>query len=129
MPMNKKNTRTFHRLLYVGMLETVTLLKRDDNQRQGTVTSYTLHQCRQGQITKTGQTIQGDMISDHRVTWHIPAIEMDRIGVAYLNPLDRIVDGQGRHWQPESTTSITIKLFQNHFCVDCLRVDPPGVSR
>ena len=122
MPMNRMNTRTFHRFLYAGMLETITLLKRNDNQQQGTVTSYIVHQCRRGQIFKTGETLAGDMISDHRTTWHFPRTELDRIGINYLNPADRIVDGKGRYWQPESTTEIRIKLFENHLCVDCLRV-------
>lgn len=125
MPLNVRNTRTFHRCLYAGILESVTLLKRNDNQQQGTVTSYALFQCRRSMIFKMGETLQGDMNSDHRATWHVPRIELDRIGISYLNPLDRIVDNKGRYWQPESNMLITIKLFENHVCVDCLRVDPP----
>ena len=124
MPLlTKNNCRTFHRKLYGGMgaLETVTLLKRGDNQQQGTVTQYTLHDIRHSPITKTGETITGDTVSDHHITWHIPRVELDRIGVYYLNPLDRIKDSQGRYWQPESDTLITVKLMETHLCLECVR--------
>lgn len=126
--MNRFNTRTFHRHLFAGMLETIRLLKRGDDQLQGVVTAFVLFECWRGQIFKTGQTIQRDMVSDHATRWHIPRTELDRVGIAYLNPLDLIVDGKGRYWQPESTTFITIKLFENHVDVDCLRIDPPEDS-
>ena len=124
MPMNARNQRTFHRTLYAGMLEKITLLKRNDNQQQGTVRAITLYQCRRSMIFKKGQTIAGDELSDHRVTWHIPRVELDRVGVAFLNPLDIIKDNKNRYWQPESPTTITVKLFEVHVCVDCLRADP-----
>jgi hypothetical protein len=124
MPLNEKNTRTFHRTLYggTGMLQTVTLLKRDDDQRQGNVTAYKLFQVRWSRIFKTGEPILGDMSSSHTRTVHLPRIELDRVGVAHINALDRFVDREGVTWQPESTTNITVKLFQNHICVVCLRV-------
>lgn len=129
MPLNRNNTRTFHRTLYAGQLEMIRLLKRNDNQKQGTVTPYILFDCRRSIILKTGETIQGDMNSNHACTWHIPIIELERVGVHYLNPLDRIVQLEGTEtgwvWQPEATTLITTKLFGNHFCIDCLRTDPP----
>ena len=128
MPLNKHNQRVFHRTLFAGILESVTLLKRGDDQQQGTVRSILLFQCRWGLITRTGETIQGGMLSDHRRTLHIPRVELDRcnVGVQYINPADRFIDEQGRHWQPESTTEIREKLFEVHVCVDCLRVDPPA---
>ena len=126
MPLNKTNTRTFHRTLYAGILEKVTLLKREDDLRQGTVTSYTVYQIRWSRVYKSGEPFQGDMHSDHRRTIHIPRVELDRIGVAYINPADRFVDEQNRIWQPESTTQIVIPLFSNHICVDCLRADNPA---
>lgn len=129
MPLRRNNTKFFHRTLFAGQLETVRLLKRKDNQNQGVVTPYLLFQCRRSLITKTAETLQGDMIAGHACTWHIPFSELERVGVHYLNPLDRILqlDGMeaGRVWQPEATTIITIKLFGNHFDIDCLRVDPP----
>ena len=76
--------------------------------------------------TKTGETIQGDIASDTRCSWHIPKIEMDRVGVAYFNALDRIVDKHNRYWQPESPQTITTKLFEDHICIDCVRIDPPN---
>lgn len=126
MPLNAANQRYFHRTLFAGILETVTLLKRGDDQQEGTVTAIQLFECRRGQITKTGEPLAGDETADHRTTWHIPRSEMDRVGVAYLNSLDRIVDGKNRYWQPESTTPITVKLFEVHVDVDCLRTDPPA---
>lgn len=129
MPLRRNNTRVFHRTLFAGQLETVRLLKRNDNQGQGIVTAYLVHQCRRSLIMKTGETIQGDMNSSHSCVWHIPYVEMERLGIHYLNPLDRIVqlEGEeaGRVWHPEATTEITTKMFGNHIDVACLRVDPP----
>ena len=125
MPLNKKNTRTFHRTLYGTILEPVTLLKRGNDQQQGTVTGMSLFNCRWSRIFKSGQTLQADMTSSHRRTLHIPVVELDRVGVAFLNALDRFVDVEGRYWQPESGNTITVKLIENHVCVECLRVDPP----
>ena len=122
MPLRHGNTRTFHRTLFGGFLETITLLKRKDDQQQGTVTSYTLFQCRRGLIIKTGEPLAGDMSSDHRTVWHLPRIELDRIGVPYISAADRIVDSQGRVWQPESTTQIEDKLFENQLAIQCLRI-------
>ena len=126
MPLNKQNTRTFHRALYGSILESVTLLKRDDDQKSGTVTSYLVHQCRRSMIFKMGEPVQGDMSANHRARWHFPRIELDRIGVDHLGVLDRIVDAKNRYWQPEADTMLTIKLMENHICCDCKRVDPPS---
>lgn len=123
MPLTRDNTRTFHRTLYgPGILETVTLLKRNDNQQQGVVRSVKLFDCRWGQIAKQGETYDGDMTSDHRRQLHIPRIELERAGVNYLNPADRYVDKQGRTWCNESTEVIDIKLMENHVCVWCQRL-------
>ena len=122
MPLNQRNSRVCHRTLFAGILEKVTILKRGDDQREGTVTAYKVFQCRKSLITKTKEPIAGDMLADHRLIWHIPRVELDRVGINYLNPADRIVDGLGRIWQPESTTTITIKLFETHIDVHCLRV-------
>ena len=125
--ITRDNQRTFHRTLYgPGILETVTLLKRGNDQKQGTVTSYTLYDCRWSMIHKTGNTIQVNMLVWDKRTLHIPIIEMERIGVTFFNPLDRFVDAEGRYWQPEATTELTVKLLQQHWCVDCLPVNPPN---
>ena len=126
MPLCRQNTRTFHRALYGTILEKITLLKRGNDQQEGTVRALVIYQARRSMITKTGEPIQGDMSSDHQVVWHLPDVELARVGVAYINSLDRIVDKEGRYWQPEAGTLITVKLFGNHHCVACLRVDPPA---
>ncbi len=131
MPLNRNNTRVFQRTLYAGQMLTVQLLKRNDDQQEGTVTAFTVFDCRHGPMYRTGEPIQGDEGSDHRTTWHIPVIELRRVGVAYLNPADRIVDtedGFKRYWQPESTTIIQLKLWGNFVDVDCLRIDPTNPS-
>lgn len=130
MPLGRHNTRTFHRTLYgPGINERVRLLKRQDNQRQGTVTAYVLYDCWLDRETKNQETIQGEMSANHRATWHIPFVELERNGIHHLNPLDRIerIEGPnaGQVWEPESTTDITEILLNNHINVDCLRVDPP----
>src|SRR5438552_1028660 len=108
--MNRNNTRTFHRHLYAGMLESVRLLKRDDDQKQGTVRAIILFECRRSRIIKTGEPVQGDMSENHHTVWHIPRVELDRVGVAYLNAADRIVQLEGAEkgftWQLESDNGI-----------------------
>ncbi len=130
MPISKSNQRFFTRTLFAGMLKTVQLLKRGIDQKQGTVVAYTVYQCRRSIISKSGEPIQNDMTSDHRTVWHIPRREMDRIGITDINAADRIVEhandpNQVRWWQPESTTSITIKLWELEIDISCLRIDPP----
>lgn len=132
MPLiTKWTTRNFHRTLYggAGYLESVSLLKRDDDQQQGTVAAHTLYECRRSSITKTGEPIQHDMAEEHRTVWHIPRTELDRVGVNYIGVLDRIVQLEGVEagsvWQPESDTLIEIKLFANHVHFIAKRTDPP----
>ena len=128
MPISRYNQRTFHLHLYgsPGMLQTITLLKRGDDQQEGTVTSIVLFQCRRSAIHKTGEAIAGDMLSNHRTVFHIPRIELDRVGIQYITPLDRIVERwknsppSTRTWQPEATTMIDVKLMETHLCLACL---------
>lgn len=124
MPMNKRNTRDVARTVYCGMTETVTLLKRGNDQKQGTVTAYRLFRCRKSLVTKTAETIAGEESANHRTIWHIPLNQLELIGIKYLNVLDRIVDKSGAYWQPEATTVITTKLLGNEIDLECLRVDP-----
>ncbi len=121
--INKQTTTTFHRTLFATEMESVVCLKRDDDQREGVVTSYKLFDCRWSITQKTGNPIQGEMSSNHRRTLHVPRVEMRRVGINYFNAADRFVDIQGRIWQPESTTMLDIKLFENHYDIECLRVD------
>lgn len=123
MPLNRRTTRVFHRVLYATQLEKVTCLKRNDDQAQGTVTSYVLYQCRFSKIHKHGQAIQGEMASDHTRWLHIPDIQMKRVGINYFNVLDRFVDKEGRTWQPESGDMIRSQLFENQLCILCRMVD------
>ncbi len=108
------------------VLQSVTLLKRGDDQAEGTVTAYTLHQCRPSKQYKDGQPIQGNWAVGSRVVWHIPVVELERHGINYLNVLDRIVDEQNQYWQPESPQEIIYKLIRSHWCLDCIKVNPPG---
>ncbi len=122
MPLSHRNTHVFHRTLYAGMLITITLLKRGDDQQEGSVTSYLVFQVRRSRIFKTGEPLLGSMLSDHHAIFHIPRIEMNRIGIDHIMPADRLVDEVGRIWQPESTTTIVNQLFENHLSIECLRI-------
>ena len=129
MPIDIYNTRYFHRRLYsgTGMLKTVTLLHRNEDQQEGVVTSYTLFEVRRGLIYKTDEPILHDMSASYRTTFHIPRVSLDCAGVAYINALDRIVElsdprSVDRIWQVESTTMETGKLFENHLCVEVLLI-------
>lgn len=125
MPLNRYNTRTFHRTFYAGELEKVILYKRNDDMDASTVTKYTLFDCRWTRIFKMGEPIQGDMSSDHRRRIQVPRSELDRIGVDHLNALDVFVDLKGRYWRPESMDRMDINLFENHMLIPVQRVDPP----
>jgi len=128
MPLNPSNTRVFHRTLYAQMLQTIVLLKRGDDQQQGTVTALVLYDCRPKKVYKTGEPLLGDMSANHRLTWQIPRVELERVSVNYINAADRIqqtVRGEIRLWQPESTTDLTIQLYENYLNIDCLRCDSP----
>ncbi|MDE2098086.1 MAG: hypothetical protein KGL39_12605 [Patescibacteria group bacterium] len=126
MPIRANNQRNFHRKLFAGQTETITLKKRGDDQNEGTITDYLLFTCRRSLFTKTGEQIALDETANTRCVWHIPKVELDRVGISWLNSLDRIVDGKNRWWQPEATTTITVKLFSQHVDLECLRVDPPN---
>src|SRR4051812_14289144 len=130
MPLNKEYFKRFHICLYGQLLQTIKILKRDDDQREGTVTTYTLYDCRRSQITKLGEALLGEMSSIHRTRWHVPRVELDRVGIKYINVLDRIVDLQEQlpngdyvTYQPESPQEIELKLVSQHVCIEALRVN------
>ncbi len=129
MGLNRRNTKHFDRNLFIGVSETITLLKRDDDLRQGVVRAIILYGCWRSAISKTGQTIQRDMTGGHSCDWNVPRRELERVGVAYLSALDRIVQTEGLEagyvWQPESTTRIDVQLLGNYVKLGCLRTDPP----
>lgn len=124
MPMNRRNTQVYHRRLYAGQLETVHLLKRGDDQQEGVVVDYKLFQCRRGNLDKHGEPLQGDMAVGHICQWLLPCKELRRVGVNYLNVLDRIVDKFNMWWQPEAPQNLTLAIFDNYYVVNCVRVDP-----
>jgi hypothetical protein len=122
-------TKNFEGITFAGFLEKIKLHHRDDDLRQGVVRTFVLFECRRSQIRKTGETIQGDMSSNHTTTWHIPRRELERHGITHINAGDEIeqLEGpeKGRRWQPESDTLITEKLLGNHLDLDCKRSDQP----
>lgn len=124
MPLKRRNQHVFHRKLYAGQLERITLLKRGDDQQEGTVVAYTLYQCRRGNITKSGEAIYLDVPAFDYIQWLIPCVELRRIGVNYLNVLDRIVDQFGAFYQAESPETMTLAIFDNYYVVPSRRVDP-----
>ncbi len=131
--ITKRTSRGFHRTLFAPMLQKITLLKRGNDQRQGTVVSYTLYQVWQSRMSASGETLQGEMDSDHATVWHIPRTQLDRIGVKFLNNLDRIVargitTGILRTWQPEGDSPIEVKLFETHVDLPCLLANPPNAQ-
>lgn len=86
------------------------------------MTSYLVFRCRHGEMEQTLEPLAGSLTAVFRTIWHVPRTELDRIGIGYLNSLDRIVDMRGWEWQPESTTEIHVKLFMNEVDLFCLRV-------
>lgn len=124
MPLNKRNTRTRHRTLYGGRLEQIRLLKRNPNMNASVVTAYQLYQCWWSDLEKSGQQHDGQFMSNHRRTLHLPKCELDRVGVNFINPEDVFVDEQGRYWQNEGDTAIDANLWENHLDIHCRITDP-----
>lgn len=124
MPLRKSNTRYFYRTLFAGETERITLLKRDPDMRASVVTSYLIFNSHWGPITKTGESHGSDVLAHHKRVVFIPRAEITRVGISYINPLDRLVDIQGRFWQPEGTTVIIAKLWENYLEIHTLRTDP-----
>lgn len=124
MPLRRWNTHVYHRRLYAGQLERIILLKRNDDQAEGTVTQHIIYQSRRGNIEKSGEAINLDVPAFEVVSWHIPCTELRRVGVNYLNVLDRIVDQFNMWWQPESGDNIELAIFDNYYNISTRRVDP-----
>lgn len=127
MPLSPKNSRTFHRCLYGGQqLETITLYHRNDDQQEGTVRAVKLFQCRRSSTQKLGEPLQNEMASHHFCIWHLPAVELLRVGIQHINVLDTIQDKHNRWWRPESNSRLTFDLWGNYVHIECLRCDPPN---
>lgn len=126
MPLRASMLRVLHRPLYGGKLQKVTLLKRGNDMQEIQMVRHVLFQCYKSAVVKTGEQISQDMSSEVRTVWLLPRVELDRIGVNYINNLDIIIDKFNRWWQPEATTQITEKLLGQFIEIQCLRIDPPG---
>ena len=124
MPLCRSNTRVFHRTLFGGQLQTVTLLKRGDDLQEGTVRTVKLFECLMFPFTKAGEQIMNDISVGISAHWLLPGSELKRVGVLWLNSLDRIVDRFNRWWQPEADVLISIMLFENYYSFTAKRVDP-----
>ena len=59
MPLNHRTTRVFYKWLYRTEMITITLLKRNDDQQQGTVAAYKLFNCLLPQNEVSGRFIAG----------------------------------------------------------------------
>jgi hypothetical protein len=123
MGIRANNTNGFFRRLYAGETEKVCLMKREPDQRAGVFRTVTLYGVRWDEISKTGEPLQISMTSSHRRALHIPREAMKFAHVEFISALDRFRDKEGRLWQPESTTPIMEKLFENMIVVYCLRCD------
>lgn len=124
MVLRRANSQSFHKILYGGQTETCTLLKRNNDQQEGTVTAFVLFEVRRGSETKSGEPIQNDMPVTHTCTWLVPNVQLRRLGINYINVLDRIVDKYNQWWQPEAGQDIILSQFDNYSIISCVRVDP-----
>lgn len=125
MVLTRNNSQVFHRMLYAGQLEKILLYKGGDDQSEGQITVFWLFECRRGNLSKSGEALQGEMAVSHSVQWLIPCTELRRVGVNYLNVIDRIVDQFNAWYEPESAQDLTLSQFDNYYLVNCVRVDPP----
>ena len=81
-----------------------------------------LSNCRIRVRTHTGEPLLRTLAAGDRSEWMIPRCELDRVGVAEINALDRIVGKDGQVWQPEAPEGILIRLFKNIVSVPVRRV-------
>ncbi len=129
MPLTRRTLGQFQRKLMAGVSETITLIKRGNDQQMGTQVVHTIFNARRSRISKSGEQIAIDETVNHTTTWHIPLAELKRVGVTHINSADRIVQRKapeaGWTWQPEATTSIELKMFGEEIDISCLRTDPP----
>lgn len=128
MPLNKRNTRNFTRVLRAGSdIQEIILYKRGDDQEQGTVVALRLFGCWRGPISRTGQPLRGRLTSDGSCFWNIPRAELNRAGVNTIMPADKIYDPiDGDYWSPFASTTITEVLFGNVVRFQCRATDPLG---
>lgn len=127
MLLDRNSVGNIHVTLYgPGILEPITLLIRNDDQQEGTITKYTIFNARRSTIQKRGQAIFGEMSSDNRTTWHIPRVELQANGIKWTNVLTQIIDTSNRWWEPESGDTILHKVESMHLCIPCVRIDPPA---
>jgi hypothetical protein len=121
--MSTASERNFYVRLYAGFNQSkTTLLHRNDDQLEGTVTAYTLYNQWAKRILHTGQPSQGSMgVGDSR-GWLIARAELDRVGVNYINAGDVLVDETGRKWLIESGDNITIQLNGDYLDISTKRI-------
>lgn len=124
MPLRRYNSQSIHRTIYSGETQTITLLKRENDLKEGTVVALTLYECFVDNPIKTGQPIESNETVNHKVLWIVPNSQLRRVGVNYINVIDRIVDNLGQFWQPESDQNIILSQFDNYTLVNCVRIDP-----
>ena len=128
MPLRRNNTRSFYKKLYAGELEKITLLHHSDDFHASTITAYVIFGARRSSIVRLGEPIQGEMLAYHNCVWHIPRMELQRVGVNWINMIDTIVQMEGaekgNQWRPEADTKIDHRLFSNMIDVACKRCDP-----
>ena len=106
---------------------TITLLKRSNDQAQGTVTSYQLYQCRRRpSMFHTGEPIEFHTGSADYAEFMIPKRELEAVGLTSLdlNAGDRIRDVDGYLWQIEANDVIRIRLANLYVSVSVKWVKP-----
>ena len=124
MPLNARNTKDFYQVMIADQIESVILYKRGNDQLEGNVIEYKLFRCWWGPDTqKSGQPIEEDMATNHTIKLTIPLDQLKRVGINYLNVLDRFKDKKGRVWQPETRQSLNSELFENYITLDLIRVE------
>lgn len=125
--IRRNNSKTYHRRVFAGQLQRLTLIKRDDDQQEGTQRTLTIFQAWRSEVSKSGEPIQAGMAATQTVTWYVPKTELDRVGVDHVNVLDRLIDKQYGTgvWQPESDQQINTHLWGNYVEVNCVSLKAP----
>jgi hypothetical protein len=124
MVIRRDNQQTFHRHMFAGISQPITVWKREDYPNRSVIHQLRIFDCWRSTIRRFGeQYSMGDQVSNHHVTWHIPVIELRKYNVTTFNMLDKIVEDDQTFWQPEAPKVIVYDLMSNYFDVECVRVE------
>lgn len=123
MPLDRRTTRHFHRLLYVGWMDTLTLKTfRTFGNAGGAATesTYTVHHCRFKKQDHAGQQLRDGISSGEGSVVQITDFDLDNGGAPFPEMNDELIEATGERWL---ILSVRRQLGKNFFNCSVRRVD------